>query len=630
MATATILVPILVVTLRDSKDSYKAAREEVVSSVKFWADQNKEFRTRLEEDFSARQSFYTNIMTRQNTDLQVAAGAVDGVFQARQNQRLAENVFEEALNAFDAFTLVRFGASDPHLQKPRGFDAKTDEIENEYADALKTWIDLLQKLERDRRSAEKTSIARLSEKRVFWMIIIKLNWLHDVSRLDDRRALCKEIEALLEEYDRSFVKGREEKIRDDVYPDFSATDFHDLRGLARKIHAGHDPVSAFIGKQLSGQTKQALEEAVNSDSFRDQLGAELAIEFKKLIWGISLYDKERFSPAHYTLRPETVDGIQKPLIYHPARLNRMLLEDAYPSEIAKYHEWTSSCMLFPPEAYPAGLSLAEVPKYEIGKCRCYLLSLRARYHFRLKELNEALKLALASNEADPDRKPGNALQYYPNDYLIVVTAEALALDAMKQNENVQANVSEVYAAARRLSGYFHNYPDRQDATYLHVLSGAMEWYPYSSATVTNELWGDFKSPDKLYSEFNDFFFGPKMSATDRANFWQFKENVDSMYWCLKTIDGQYKTNYLVLPGDDHHQGRRAAPPPDDYMACIKSVVGELCSTNEAATQHAEALLGTQENKHGIPIGILLRLRTDIKKAKSSHQVASRVSDSRTK
>jgi len=64
------------------------------------------------------------------------------------------------------------------------------------------------------------------------------------------------------------------------------------------------------------------------------LTSAITKELNQLIWGPSIYDASRFSKV--VLRPDTAHLVkQNPRGWDLARLNKMLLEDAYPGDLAK-------------------------------------------------------------------------------------------------------------------------------------------------------------------------------------------------------------------------------------------------------------------------------------------------------
>lgn len=95
----------------------------------------------------------------------------------------------------------------------------------------------------------------------------------------------------------------------------------DPAGFLEKIAKSPDPVPEFLRKSLS--------EAAKSSTL-----AALLKEVNETIAGASLYDRARF--AGVVLRPETTKLLaQNPRGQRLARLNKLLLEDAFSRELAK-------------------------------------------------------------------------------------------------------------------------------------------------------------------------------------------------------------------------------------------------------------------------------------------------------
>lgn len=114
---------------------------------------------------------------------------------------------------------------------------------------------------------------------------------------------------------------------------FSASDFKDVPSFAAKLRGRADPVSAFLTSNLSGSTVQTL------SRFHDGLASPTALrvavmqDLNSLILKRTLYSPERF--AGVTLRAQTRELLsQEPPARNEARLNRLLLADAYPDELA--------------------------------------------------------------------------------------------------------------------------------------------------------------------------------------------------------------------------------------------------------------------------------------------------------
>jgi hypothetical protein len=92
----------------------------------------------------------------------------------------------------------------------------------------------------------------------------------------------------------------------------------DAAALTSKLANGSDPLAQFLHGRLQDPAKPDL----------------LIKDLNQVISGPSIYDKARFSGI--VLRPETAQLLkQNPSGQQVARLNKLLLEDAYPGELAK-------------------------------------------------------------------------------------------------------------------------------------------------------------------------------------------------------------------------------------------------------------------------------------------------------
>ena len=108
---------------------------------------------------------------------------------------------------------------------------------------------------------------------------------------------------------------------------FTQSDFTDLPGLTAKLKAA-DPLATYISSKLSAETKQAL--TANASSARKSLAKDL----NTLLEAGALYEPARF--ASIKLSDRTQRFIKEdPKSHTRIRLNRILLEEAYPKEIAK-------------------------------------------------------------------------------------------------------------------------------------------------------------------------------------------------------------------------------------------------------------------------------------------------------
>jgi F5/8 type C domain len=117
---------------------------------------------------------------------------------------------------------------------------------------------------------------------------------------------------------------------------FRVGDLKHPTGLAVKLRDAHDPLSLYLKGQFAPNTLQQLESYDGSSPPSDPLQRTLVEELNQVLKGFSLFDERRF--AQVALTEET-----RRLIEHQPqgdgliRLNRLLLEEAYPRDIAKSH-----------------------------------------------------------------------------------------------------------------------------------------------------------------------------------------------------------------------------------------------------------------------------------------------------
>jgi len=116
--------------------------------------------------------------------------------------------------------------------------------------------------------------------------------------------------------------------------DFEPGDIMDLQSFAAKLAAKPDPVSSFLSKRLDNAATAAVLHYDGSVAASNQLAGLLAKALNKLVAGPSIFNDARF--AAVKLRPETLRLLDpKPGDGGVSRLNRLLLEDAFPMELTR-------------------------------------------------------------------------------------------------------------------------------------------------------------------------------------------------------------------------------------------------------------------------------------------------------
>ncbi len=114
---------------------------------------------------------------------------------------------------------------------------------------------------------------------------------------------------------------------------FKPDSFTDVKDLAAKLRAGNaqDPLSKFLHDKLTPETRSLVDGGAGDE---EALRRALAKNFNTILEGGSIYTPERF--ARVQLPPLIVEAMSEDNI--PAtiiRLNRRMLEEAYPGDIAR-------------------------------------------------------------------------------------------------------------------------------------------------------------------------------------------------------------------------------------------------------------------------------------------------------
>jgi hypothetical protein len=108
----------------------------------------------------------------------------------------------------------------------------------------------------------------------------------------------------------------------------------DLAAFIRKLTEGADPVSVYLRSRLQESGMADLATYSPSDPNAKPIISLMLKDLNQVISGPSIYDKARFDKV--TLRPVTRQLLKKnPRGQQLVRLNKLLMEDAYPRELAK-------------------------------------------------------------------------------------------------------------------------------------------------------------------------------------------------------------------------------------------------------------------------------------------------------
>jgi hypothetical protein len=158
-----------------------------------------------------------------------------------------------------------------------------------------------------------------------------IEWLQEILQEDQRRP-SKLLDTLAKMPLQLIVTTNYDRLLEQALD--RAIDIQDVPGLAVKLRDAADPVSQYLRSTFSTETRQLLDGYDGTAPPPQALSTALAEELDGLLDDANFYNDQRFPLA--TLPSD----IQKLIAGGAAgrdriRLNRLLLENAYPSEIAK-------------------------------------------------------------------------------------------------------------------------------------------------------------------------------------------------------------------------------------------------------------------------------------------------------
>lgn len=122
--------------------------------------------------------------------------------------------------------------------------------------------------------------------------------------------------------------------RNFAYLLFKPDDIKNVEGLIIKLRAAKDPLSQYLLDQFSPEDRRRLDAWTSFDYSAKELKTMLANELNNIIQNRDIFDEKRF--AHIMLSDEAMQLVrQNAQGVNRVRLNRILLEEAYPDELAK-------------------------------------------------------------------------------------------------------------------------------------------------------------------------------------------------------------------------------------------------------------------------------------------------------
>lgn len=115
---------------------------------------------------------------------------------------------------------------------------------------------------------------------------------------------------------------------------FAVNHFTKPTDLIIKLQKGKEPLSRYIYEKFPLSTQQLLKKYDESEPPPEMLLEALVHEFNEIIEGVSIYDKERFANVNISTYARKLIEQSKDSSDH-VRVNRLLLEEAFPYEIKK-------------------------------------------------------------------------------------------------------------------------------------------------------------------------------------------------------------------------------------------------------------------------------------------------------
>jgi hypothetical protein len=135
-------------------------------------------------------------------------------------------------------------------------------------------------------------------------------------------------------------------------------DISSIGELANKLRNSQDPASQYLRKQISPDTQRMLDSYDGSETKAEPLRDALVQDINQVLRGPSLYDDLRFGKPRLWERAQSLID-KNPQGDELIRLNRLLLQRAYPYELAKRR--SDSCWEWIAERTHAWLHLLFIP-----------------------------------------------------------------------------------------------------------------------------------------------------------------------------------------------------------------------------------------------------------------------------
>lgn len=138
--------------------------------------------------------------------------------------------------------------------------------------------------------------------------------------------------------------------------EFVSEDITDVAGFAKKMRSDTNAISLYLKTQLRETTTVLLASATNSTSVPAGANQAVANDLNRLINSEVVFDTNRFAGIHLSRGATNLLAQLKPGQVS-AEVNRVLLDEAYPTEIRRSHHWLVKIPFFQVQFFLGLLSL---------------------------------------------------------------------------------------------------------------------------------------------------------------------------------------------------------------------------------------------------------------------------------
>jgi signal transduction histidine kinase len=118
-------------------------------------------------------------------------------------------------------------------------------------------------------------------------------------------------------------------------PNFTPEDIREPEVFASRLKQQADPLSRYLWEQISEPTRQTVLSLATNNTATNALQASFMEDLNRIMRGKLLYNPERFSGVKLSSDAKAMLSETNLSVERAARANRLLLEEAYPQELAR-------------------------------------------------------------------------------------------------------------------------------------------------------------------------------------------------------------------------------------------------------------------------------------------------------